>query len=186
MKSAIKLIREQLGLSQQELADYFNMPKGAFSMIETNKRPIPTALLAELTQLFTTPTSTSDFISDEWTMLEQAEMAKELATYAKELEWKMLMAKRELARLQAKHSLCIAKFQAFKKMRLVNDNAANTTAPMVAHKKAWLQQAELQTWKIYNTCSKADLAILEIKIESLENQLMACHTWLKSVEQKIF
>ncbi len=183
-KSAVAIIREQLGLTQQELADYLDIERGTLSMAESNRRPISTAILAELTQLFQQPATVTGFISSEWEILEQAEMVKEFSAHKKELEWKIAVQKRNLARLQAKHNQCIAKIQAFKKMHLLLENVEIT--PLVVHKKAWLKQAEIKTWKIFSNCSKTDMALLSLSIQTLEGELIAVNQRLVGEQERLY
>lgn len=183
-KTALVLIRDQLGLNQQELADYLNIPRSVLAMAESNKRPISSAILAELTQLFQQPTNATGFISSDWEILEQAEMEKEFSAHKKELEWKIEVQKRNLARLQAKHNQCIAKIQAFKKMHLLLEKAEIT--PLIIHKKAWLKQAEIKTWKIFSNCSKTDMALLSLSIQTLEGELIPVNQMLVGEQERLY
>ena len=89
--NAAKQIREQLGLTQQDLAMYLLIPLSQLAMYETGKRDLPAATrikLAELLRLFE-QSQKNVKAKNELLKANQLKVNKKLDTQAKDLEYQL-------------------------------------------------------------------------------------------------
>lgn len=102
--NATQQIREQLGLSQQDLAMYLLIPLSQLAMYETGKRELPAATsikLAELLTLFNQSQKNTK-AKNELIKAQQLEVNKKLSIQAKDLEYQLIKEQRKLVTLQKK------------------------------------------------------------------------------------
>jgi len=103
--NAKQIIREKLGLSQRDLAQYLLIPSSQIAMYEAGKRDLPTASMLKLASisLFLEQNQSA---TEELKLLNQkqkAEALEQLTVQARELEYKQLKAQRALDTIEKKY-----------------------------------------------------------------------------------
>ncbi|ELM3651075.1 helix-turn-helix transcriptional regulator [Flavobacterium psychrophilum] len=100
-----QLLRDQLGLSQEMMAQYLEITLSQLAMYETGKRELPTGALIKLSVIVLFFEQKQEVSSTEKELLkqEQVKVQEIINRKAKELEYKQIKAQRALDKIQKKH-----------------------------------------------------------------------------------
>lgn len=166
--SATKQIREQLGLTQQDLAMYLLIPLSQLAMYETGKRDLPAATRIKLAELLTLFEQSQGNVKakNELLKAQQLEVNKKLVTQEKDLEYQLKKEQRKLANMQKKFN------QNINLKLLANLLPENN-----------LQLNELFSKQAQNGLQKTNLALQTqklVKIEGISCQLELIQKMLKN------
>ena len=103
---ATQLFRNQLGLSQEVMAQYLGVTKSQLAMYELGKRELPTAALAKLAEiaLFFDQKNATEKVESKLLKKQELEVKELLTHQAKELEYKQIKEQRVLDAIQKKHN----------------------------------------------------------------------------------
>lgn len=103
---ATQLFREQLGLSQEVMAQYLFITRSQLAMHEAGKRELPTTALAKLAEiaLFFDQKKATEKEGRQLLKKQELEVKALLARHAKELEYKQIKEQRVLDSIQKKHN----------------------------------------------------------------------------------
>lgn len=156
---ATQQLREQLGLSQQDLAQYLSITVSLLGMYEIGKRDLPTAALVKLAAIELL-LNQKEFSSDALDFLEQNQVlhVKEILKKQEErLRFKQMKAQRSLDEVMKKYN------QSSNLFRLAKDN----TTPPATQMVALLQQAT-HGIEDYGVVTQLQL---KIKLQGITSQL---------------
>lgn len=156
---ATQQLREQLGLSQQDLAQYLSITVSLLGMYEIGKRDLPTAALVKLAAIELL-LNQKEFSFDELNFLEQNQVlhVKEILKKQEErLRFKQMKAQRSLDEVMKKYN------QSSNLFRLAKDN----TTPPATQMVALLQQAT-HGIEDYGVVTQLQL---KIKLQEITSQL---------------
>lgn len=128
-----QLFREQLGLSQEAMAQYLGITKSQISMYELGKRELPTLALVQLAAIAVFFEHNKNNFNDHKEIVENQEIEtiEVLELVKKELEYQCIKEQRKLDRIQKKYN------ENLKLFSFVNYFKNEPSAPM----EALLQQA---------------------------------------------
>jgi transcriptional regulator with XRE-family HTH domain len=100
-----QLFREQLGFSQEVMAQYLFITRSQLAMYETGKRELPTTALAKLAEiaLFLQRNESIGVAESELQRVQESKLKAFLELQIKELEYKKLKEQRLLERIQKKY-----------------------------------------------------------------------------------
>jgi transcriptional regulator with XRE-family HTH domain len=103
---ATQLFRDQLGLSQEVMAQYLCITRSQLAMYEAGKRELPTAALAKLAEiaLFFDQKNVTENEGHQLLKKQELEVKVLLTRHAKELEYKQIKEQRLLDTIQKKHN----------------------------------------------------------------------------------
>jgi transcriptional regulator with XRE-family HTH domain len=103
---ATQLFRDQLGLSQQVMAQYLCITRSQLAMYEAGKRELPTTALAKIAEiaLFFDQKNTTKKVESQLLKKQELEVKALLTHHAKELEYKQIKERRVLDAIQKKHN----------------------------------------------------------------------------------
>lgn len=103
---ASQLFRDQLGLSQEVMAQYLGVTKSQLAMYEVGKRELPTTALAKLAEiaLFFDQKEATKEEENKPLKEQELEVKTLLAHQAKELEYKQIKEQRLLDTILKKHN----------------------------------------------------------------------------------
>ena len=103
---ATQLFRDQLGLTQEVMAQYLGITRSLLAMYEAGKRELPTTALAKLADitLFFEQKKTTAKETSKHLKQQELEVKKLLKHHAKELEYNQIKEQRLLEALEKKHS----------------------------------------------------------------------------------
>ena len=151
-----QLLRDQLGLSQEMMANYLKITLSQLAMHETGKRDLPTAALVKITEilLFFEQKQKKE---KEFLKQQQAKVRQILTQQTKELEYKQIKEQRVLDKIQKKYN------QNVQLHSLVQHLQKNKTT----HTDVLLQQALIGIEKY----SLAHQTKQSLKLESIKSQL---------------
>jgi predicted transcriptional regulator len=154
-----QLLRDQLGLSQEMMANYLKITLSQLAMHETGKRDLPTAALVKIAEilLFFEQKQKSAKEEKEFLKQQQAKVRQILTQQTKELEYKQIKEQRVLDKIQKKYN------QSVQLHSLVQHLQKNKTT----HTDVLLQQALIGIEKY----SLAHQTKQTLKLESIKNQL---------------
>lgn len=101
-----QLLRDQLGLSQEMMANYLKITLSQLAMHETGKRDLPTAALVKITEilLFFEQKQKNAKEEKEFLKQQQAKVRQILTQQTKELEYKQIKEQRVLDKIQKKYN----------------------------------------------------------------------------------
>jgi transcriptional regulator with XRE-family HTH domain len=151
----IKKLREDLGLSQEQMAIYLDVSRSALGMAEKGRRRLPTAALQKLAEL---QKAVHNNIPHEPKALQQ-QAAKDWAAVKRHAKQRMLRAyqlQQELTILQEQHGRCMRLWQALGHLK----QAAPATHPR-KKEQLWLEVLEADTLKKMAACSLGQQALLQ-------------------------
>lgn len=151
-----QLLRDQLGLSQEMMANYLKITLSQLAMHETGKRDLPTAALVKIAEilLFFEQKQKNE---KEFLKQQQAKVRQILTQQTKELEYKQIKEQRVLDKIQKKYN------QNVQLHSLVQHLQKNKTT----HTDVLLQQALIGIEKY----SLAHQTKQSLKLESIKSQL---------------
>ena len=156
---ATQLFRDQLGLTQELMAQYLGISRSLLAMYEKGKRELPTAALvklADITLFFeqkkTTAKETSKHLKQQ-----ELEVKKLLIHHAKELEYKQIKEQRLLEAMEKKHNQNLQ----------LNALALHLQSNKDLQANVLLQQATIGIEK-YGVASQTKQVL---KLESIKSQL---------------
>ncbi|MDD5151856.1 MAG: helix-turn-helix transcriptional regulator [Flavobacterium sp.] len=103
---ATQLFRDQLGLSQEVIAQYLCVTRSQLAMYEVGKRELSTAALAKLAEiaLFFDQKNATEKVENKILKKQELEVKELLTHHAKELEYKQIKEQRLLDAIQKKHN----------------------------------------------------------------------------------
>ncbi len=154
----IKNFREQLGLSQQDLATYLCISKSQISMVESGLRDLPTPALVKLAffeQASLIPTENTQQVNG-------INLAKHIALCTK----KMMQLEMKLTIMKNNYSRGIRLQQAVSKSKIDLSNTKDSKQD-----KLWLSSKEKLANKIINDNSLAAQKLLTVQIKALQYEI---------------
>lgn len=104
--NAKQIIREKLGLSQRDLAQYLLIPSSQIAMYEAGKRDLPTATLLQIAEMSLFLDQEKPSVVEQDTIIEEqeSELYEMLLHQAKELQYKQLKEQRLLDAIVKKYN----------------------------------------------------------------------------------
>jgi len=157
----IKNFREQLGLSQQDLATYLGISKSQISMVESGLRELPTAALVKLAFFEQASLVLKENIKQE----NNINLAKHVELCTK----KMMLLEKKLTTMKNNYSQGIRLLQAVSKTKVDLPNTKDSKED-----KLWLSAKEKLANKIINDNNLASQKLLAVQIKSLQHEIKLC------------
>jgi transcriptional regulator with XRE-family HTH domain len=170
--SGIKIIRENFGLTQAQLAIFLNISTSMLAMAETNKRTLPTHALVKLHELdahMQQPVAHAKQKAINTHIQKHApHHAKQLHAHYKELLYQTALHKKKMDAMQTKHA------QALQALTLVHALHLKV-AKQPIHKKdmAWLAHIEINASTTIKITHPTLQAHTQIKMNMLEQERIA-------------
>lgn len=162
-----KKIREQLGLSQYQLAVYLSVSRSQIALSETGRRSLPTGALVKLAALATSlqVTAKRPPIVLQQLFNKQNALAK---AHTQRCNQKAALAKHQLNALQTQYQEC-------EKIILATSHLlSNLPQGKHYHKDLlWLELLQTETLKKMKACGPWPRTLLALKIQTLEQEALA-------------
>lgn len=169
------LIREELGISQQQLADYLGVSRALLSLAEMNERSLPAAALIKAgeIELVLKSKKTSPKLK-QFTNKQTTALQKMLQQRRKDCVYELSVAKKKLDKMKLQYQ------QAANALSVAN-SLLNTVSNDAKRKmdKLWLEILEDDTLKKMQSFGEAAQMKLQLKIELLEFELTALSAKMK-------
>lgn len=161
MKAAT-VIREKLGLTQHQLANYLGVSRSLLVMHEKNKRELPTAAFLKLCgiELFLTAhdKKTNAVLPHEKRQLERAQQI--LVKFDKEYEYKKLATQRQLEKIQKAYQQKIDLWHFVSHL--------DTHKSLSTNENHWLQLMKLEALKGIEKNGLHEQLKLELDLKAIE------------------
>ena len=126
--NSIKQIRNQVGINQQDLADYLGVVRSAVALAETNRQQLPTNALLKLDELYFQIPIDFTALSIPLTATEIADQEAKLQFFLQERqninEQKIKQLERQLKLLQTNYSKALKLLQAVRTLQQKTSNTA--------------------------------------------------------------
>lgn len=169
--SGIKTIRSHFGLSQQQLAAYLDVSRCLLSLAETNRRSLPVAALLKLAALQKTAQANASplLLLPEL----QKKFTAQVAFEIKELQYQATVLQRKLDTMKEKYGLAMQK-----KML---STALQAQQKLPGKDAAWQQLLEAEAKAVLNNNHEGIQAILQIKINCLQQEAKALAALLQTI-----
>jgi transcriptional regulator with XRE-family HTH domain len=115
-----QLLREKLGLTQENLAQYLQITQSLLALYETGRRDLPAQVHIKIAEIFLL-TEQKNVPMDSELMLKQESKTNEvLEALAKELEYKQMKEQRVLEKLKKKYDQCVALYFLGQHLQTIN------------------------------------------------------------------
>ncbi len=152
-----QLLRDKLGLTQENMAHYLKITLSQLALYETGRRDLPTVALVKTAEIFLF-TSQKDALIDE-SLLKQQELKTNeiLNLHTKELEYKQMKEQRLLEKIQKKYNQSVELFLLAKHLQTSNKEQSTK----------FLQLASIGIEKY----GVAQQTMQIVKLESINSQL---------------
>ncbi len=164
-----QFIREQLGLSQQQLADYLGISRALLSLVEANQRSLPTNASIKETQLIQAIQHDAQeplLQLVQFTTQQNESFQKILLQRKAEVVYELALAKRKLKKLELQYQ------QAVKALHTANYLLSNL--PIGAKNKLdklWLELLLEESMQKLEACGEVAQQKLQLKIKLLEKEM---------------
>jgi len=160
----MKKLRKALGLSQQQLAEYFRVSRGFVAQIETGRRELPFSFVPKITALVKWLAEEAPLV--ETKPLASPELGQQLLQKEQHLEHQLYLRKRQLEKLQQlhhQHQRCLSLCQAVKEL----DEKSRLWAEM-QEAEINMQQGTVNEIEIYWLSHRVKL--LELELEWIQRE----------------
>jgi transcriptional regulator with XRE-family HTH domain len=165
--NSIKYIRERLGFSQQDLADYLQVSRGLLSMVELNQRSLPSKAYIQMSKLILAHQSELDKpLPDELVVKQKNALSLSLQKMQKDLEYHLIKQKMEIEALEESYERLKLQENVFTKLSL----EASATNPDDFDSVFFGLRLRI-TKKKLRKIPLAQLTLAKMKLERLEFEL---------------
>ena len=154
----IKNFREQLGLSQQDLATYLCISKSQISMVESGLRELPTPALVKLAFFEQASLIPNDSLNKE----NNIHLVKHVELCTK----KMMLLEKKLTSMKANFSKGVKLLQAVSKIKETLPSSKESKQD-----KQWLSAQEKVANKVIHDNSLASQKLLTVQIKALQYEI---------------
>lgn len=152
--NSIKKLREALGLTQQQLADYLSVTRSELSMAEINHRQLPGPAMLKMAALQQGMASNKSSRAAAEINKQTIKARNILSAQAQQYTLKAAMARQKLELLQRRHQQCVRTLQAV---------AACMSSHLHEKDRLWLEVLERQTLKKMDACGLHVQSPLEVQ-----------------------
>lgn len=162
---SLKTIRENFGLSQEQLAIYLGVSRSSINMAERGTRGLPTAALGKLA-LLQKSQQTNIVYRQKALQQRAAKDAAEIKRYLKKCQNEILLLQKELTLMQEQYGQCINVMQALEHLLQATPALGKPTKEQL-----WLEILEAETVKKMANCNHGKQVILQLQIKALAYQV---------------
>lgn len=170
---SLKQIREILGISQQELADYLGVTRTLYSMAETRKRSLPAFALLKISALVI---ALNNDIPTRRLQKQTDKDIKTMRSFIQTCTREAVLAKRQLQQLETDYRNCLHTLMAV-------DHLQATLPEDQPNRKdqLWLELLQRKTLKRLFVCGPAEQAKKKLKADAMKMQV----THAKNMSMKL-
>lgn len=161
----MKIIRDAFGITQDELASYFEITRSQLSLTETGGRTLPVNGMKKCIVLLkimkTEPVPTVEASENE-----QQAHKKTVARRLKDCNWQLMLAQKKLADMQMGYRQCCLSLL-----------AVNTLLPLLTQEavngvdKIWLELLERKAKRKLSTCNIYAQKLQQLEIDKLHFEI---------------
>ena len=158
----MKMIRDAFGITQEELASYFEITRSQLSVTETGDRILPVRGLTKCIPLLqiiqTNPTPTVEENENQ-----QIENQKKITEQLENCNYQLIIAKKKLANMQIVYRQCYLSLIAANTLlpKLPQDNSSKKD-------KIWLEILSSKANRKLSTCNMTMQQLQQLEIDTLQ------------------
>jgi transcriptional regulator with XRE-family HTH domain len=102
-----QLLRDKLGLTQENLAQYLQITQSLLALYETGRRDLPSHAHIKISEIFLLTEQKKVPIDNELILKQESKTNEVLLVLAKELEYKQMKEQRVLEKIKKKYNQCV-------------------------------------------------------------------------------